>query len=48
MLKQVIRRFYILSLRNSKATEAATRGVLQKKLFIKILQYSQQKSCVVV
>ena len=27
-------------------TEAATKGVLWKKLFLKISQYSQEKACV--
>ena len=27
-------------------TEATTRGILQKKLFLKILQYSEKKTCV--
>ena len=29
-----------------KVTEAVTSGVLQKKLFLKILWYSQEKACV--
>ena len=27
-------------------TEATARGILQKKLFLKILQYSEKKTCV--
>ena len=29
-----------------KKPEAATRGVLQKKLFLKISQYSQENNCI--
>ena len=27
-------------------TEATARGIVQKKLFLKILQYSEKKTCV--
>ena len=39
--------FRILSF-DREHTEAATEGVLQKKMFLKISQYPQEKTCVVV
>ena len=42
----ILKVVYITNKKNVSIPEAATRGVLYKKLFLKISQYLQENTCV--
>ena len=46
LLSKYKRSFFLFLLRFTMSPEAATRGVLYKNLFMEILQYSWENTCI--